>query len=195
MISFFVIDEKTQLPKPSPELLMVYEFKELMRCIRKCEGDADGRKKIQNLQEFAYIYYAYHYDSKYRVMSETERHDTLIKLLRLPPKWEPDEAFTEAAKVFIQMQVTDSLETVDNLRAGIKSLNKFLKKANEQLSTLDVTDSKTVNEYLNTMDRIPTTVENLKRAEAQLDREQDALAKGRGGRLINKFEFPDNGLG
>jgi len=48
-----------------------------------------------------------------------------------------------------------------------------------------------INEFLDVLDRIPKTIDNLKKAEATLEREQEALAKGRKGRGLNKFEMPN----
>lgn len=191
MIEFFELDEKTGLPKIKAIALTIYSFKELWRAIRRVDGDSDGRRKLQNTAEFAHIYFTYHYASKYRVMAEAEREDRLRKLLKIHEKWVPDELYLAAAEDFQKEMESPMLPTVDRIKESILSTNKFLKKANTQIETLSITDSADINKYMDVIDRLPQTLENLKRAEAQLEREQDSMAKGRKGRTLNKFEMPD----
>lgn len=189
MIEFFELDDKG-MPRIKAIALTIYSFKELWRTIRKVDGDSDGRRKLQNTSEFAYLYFTNHYASKYRVMAHAERDEKLKKLLKIAANWEPDELYKAAEADFQEFQASPMLETVDRIKESIVALNKFMKKANTQIESLSITDSDDLKKYMDTIDRLPTSMENLKRAEAQLEREQDSMAKGRKGRQLNYFEMP-----
>lgn len=185
MLELFTIDEKTRVAKPNPELLMLLPFKELMRRLRRVEGDSDGREKLHNSRELAYIYYAVKFcDTK-------EDEDKYKKMVGLPEDWEPDDVVKQAMDYYRETQYTPAIESVKLIKESIRNLNSFISQANQQLKVLTIANGREVNEFLDVLDRLPKTIETLKKAESTLEREQEALAKGRKGRSLNKFEMPN----
>jgi len=183
------LNPETKLPEPTPELLLIGDFKDLMRRVIKIDGDADGRKKIMNYMEIGYIYFSCVYDSRFKLLDGEDRQKKIKELVGLPMGWKPDELVTRCLKIYEDTQVTESTDLVAALSKSIQNLVKYLDNAQKTLASCTIGDAKTVNEYLNTLDRIPKTVENLRQAKAQLDREHDAMSKGMKGRTVNKFEL------
>lgn len=184
-MELFIIDEKTKLPKANPELLIIPCFKELIRRIRKTPGDSDGREKLLNNKELAYVYYSVKW------ITGREDDSNIRKLLQMPDDWEPDDLVKECIKKYASTQWTPAVDSVAKIKKTIISLNDFLEKGNNLMKNAGLGDSREVNEFLNVLDRIPKVQDTLKIVEAKLEREQEALAKGRKGRTLNKFELPD----
>lgn len=185
MLNLFTIDEGTKLPKPNPELILLSPFKDIMRRIKPCEGDADGRRKILNIKEFAYIYFAV------KAIETTEDEIRYKKMIGLPETWEPDDIVKAGIEAYRESQWTPAIDSVKRIKKSLASLNSFIDHGNIQLQSLTLNNSREVNEFLDVLDRLPSTIETLKKAEATLEREQEALAKGKKGRTVNKFELPD----
>lgn len=191
-MNLFTINDVTRLPEPNPELLLIPEFKELIKRVKRIDGDADGRKKTANLMELGYIYYMARYDSRFKLLRGKAREEAVKKLLGLKDDWSPDEVVKVALEKFVDLQTTESTELVRVLGETIQNLTKFTDEAQKQLSMLGIAAAKEANAFLDVVDRIPKTVENLRKAKDMLDREHDALEKGRKGRVPNKFELPDS---
>jgi hypothetical protein len=183
------LNPETKLPEPTPELLLIGDFKDLMKRVKRVDGDADGRKKTMNLMEIGYIYFSCTYDSRFKLMDVEERERKIRELVGFSHDWQPDDLVKRCLNIYADTQVTESTELVINLTKSIQGLVKYLANAQKQLPSCTIEDAKTINEYLNTLDRIPKTVENLRQAKAQLDREHDALNRGMKGRTLNKYEL------
>ena len=184
-MELFIQDEKTRLVKANPELLALNPYRELMRRLRKIEGDSDGREKVFNLRELAYVYY------KAKFITTKEDEDKYKKLIGLPEDWQPDQVVLDCVEAYYQTQLTPAVETVKLIKESIAGLNEYIKQANTQMRSAVLGQARDINEFLDVLDRIPKTIDNLKKAEATLEREQEALAKGRKGRGLNKFEMPN----
>jgi len=65
-MKLFEIDQETKLPKASAEARMIKSFNDLLKRLNKVEGDSDGRRKLRNEQELAYVYYQGVYDSRFK---------------------------------------------------------------------------------------------------------------------------------
>lgn len=190
-MKLFDIDDVTKLPIPSAEARTIKAFNEIIKRIQRIDGDSDGRKKTRNLQELGYVHFSCVYDSRFKLMSKEEREQKIRILLGLPEDWQPDELVKEAISVYTDLQWTESVDLVTEIQRSIVALTQFAKRANDGLPNLTIDASREVNEYLDVLDRIPTTVDKLKKAKELLHTEQDAIAKGLKGRSINKFELPN----
>lgn len=185
------LDEETKVPKPTAECLCIPQFRELYDRSRPIDGDRDGKKRLVNMAEFAYVGFMGRYDSRWKLLHGKDREDVIKKLIGLKEQWIADSLVKECLSIYVDSQTTESTELVEVLSNTIQNLTKFLKTSQEQLATLGISDAKGANDFLNVVDRIPKTVEGLRKAKEQLNREQDALAKGRKGRSLNKYEIPD----
>lgn len=190
-MDLFDIDEVTKLPIPKAELLLVPEFKEINRRSRPIDGDSDGRKKVHNYKELGYIYFVGKWDSRFKLKSVKDKDAEVKKLLKLPDEWIPDEVVKAALNIYIDLQVTESTELEASLSGSIQSLTDYIKSGNEALKTSSLNNAKNVSEFLDIVDRISKTVDQLKQTREKLRREQEAVAKGRKGRTFNYFEIPD----
>jgi hypothetical protein len=190
-MKLFEIDEKTKLPIPTAEARFVIPFKDILRRISKMEGDADGRRKSLNMMELAYIHFHGVYDSRFRLMNNEEKETTVRTLIGLPEWWEADDLVKEGIKVYTDLQRTESTDLVLEIQRSVNALTSFAKRANETLPNMGIQDAREVNEFMDILDRIPTTIDKLKKAKEMLIKEQDALAKGKKGRVLNKFELPE----
>jgi hypothetical protein len=190
-MKLFEVDEKTKLPIPTAEARMIVPFKDILRRISKMEGDADGRRKLLNMMELAYIHFNGVYDSRFKLMSDDEKDNAVRTLIGLPTWWQPDDLVKEGIKVYTELQRTESTDLVLEIQRAVKALTSFAKRGNETLPNLGIQDAREVNEFMDILDRIPNTIDKLKKAKEMLIKEQDALAKGKKGRVLNKFEMPD----
>ncbi len=189
-MKLFEIDEVTKLPIPTAEARTIRVFNDILRRLQRVDGDADGRKKTRNLQELSYIHFSSVYDSRFKLLSKEDRESAIKNLLGLPPNWTPDELVVEGMKVYRDSQWTESIDLVTEIQRSIVGLTSFAKSANDTLPTMTILSAREVNEYMDVLDRIPTTVDKLKKAKELLHTEQDAIAKGLKGRRVNKFETP-----
>jgi hypothetical protein len=192
-MKLFTIDEKTKLPIPSPEALMIKCFNDLWRQRLRVEGDHDGRDKLQNRRILGYVYFQSVYDSRFKLKNPKERDEAIKKILGIDPDWIPDALVKECIAVFSDTQITASYELVSSLEGAASALAQYVKNAQEVIrnGTVTTLDPKHVKDIMDIIDRAPTTVETLSKAKAVLNKEQDALATGRKGRVVNKYEMPD----
>lgn len=188
-MKLFEIDEVTKLPVPTAECRTIASINEIVRRIRKIDGDADGRKKTRNMQELAYIGLTGVYDSRFRLLGPEERDVKVRKLIGLPEDWKPDQLVLQGLEDYKETQLSETSELVDVLSNTIKSLTKFADNSQKQMAALGINAGAEVKVFLDTLNKIPETVDNLKKAKDQLSREQDALSRGKKGRNLNKFEL------
>jgi hypothetical protein len=185
-----VLNPETKLPEPSPECLLIPEFREIWKRVNKIDGDRLGVGKVRNLQEIGYIYYNGVYDSRFKlVQDEKEKREKIKGILKLPVEWIPDATVLAAAKIFIDTQVTSSselVESVDNTNMDVAAWIRVKRAAIRAGSA----SPKDVSEILDIIDRMPSVIESTKRAKATLQMEQENRVSGRNGRTPNKFELP-----
>jgi len=199
-MNLFVLDEKTKLPVPSPEALTIKCFFELWRRSRKVDGDHDGRDKMLNRMELAYVYFQEKFDSRFKLKAGKDREDAVKKLIGLdrvtvngkPLEWEPDDLVKQCRKEFADTQVTASSDFVSSLEGTVKSLSKYLDGIQKQLEAgnVEVISPKDVKDIIGIINDAPDLMKKIEQAKLVLQNQQDALIKGRKERNVNKFELP-----
>lgn len=187
-MKLFEIDQETRLPVATAEARTIKSFNEILKRLRKSDGDSDGRKKKRNEQELAYVYFQKCYDSRFKLLNKEEREVVIKKLIGLPDDWQPDELIKQAIEDYAVTQETPSLKLVEGIELSIVSLSQYVRTAQAQMPTAGLEGSRAVSEFLDILDRVQKTVETLRRAKDLLVREQEDGAKGRKGRTMNKFE-------
>jgi len=184
-----VLNEETNLPEPSPEILTIPQFLEVWETVYKIDGDRDGTKKKFNLRIFGYIHFHAVYDSRFRQLNKEEKDLKIRELLKLTSKWIPDPEVLDCIRIYADMQITASQELVDSLEGTNIDLSKWV-KAKRALIAAGTAEPRDVSAYLDIMERLPSLIETVKKAKITLEREHDVLATGRGGRRLNLFELP-----
>ena len=189
-MNLIVIDPNSRLPLPSGDALLLPSFLELWDRLHKIDGDRDGSKKRRNFQEIGYVYFLADFSSKYRYMEEKEALEKIKTLLKLPEDWQPDDIVKRCIIEYSDLQVTPTMELVDNMEGINKDLSLWVKAKRKSISA-GGGDPKMINELLDIMERLPKVVENIKRSKEVLYQEQ-STATGRKGRRFAKFEMPDD---
>lgn len=188
-MKLFEIDPDTKLPVPTAAARTIKEFRDIIKRLRPIDGDADGRKKHFNLMELAFIYFAVHYDSRFKLLDEIEREKQVKELIGLPEDWKPDQVVQDAIKAYADTQVTESSAIVDTMIKTIVGIQKNLNRLQEATvnnnSGISIKDMK---DLLDITKSLPDTLKSLKESKEILRMEQDSNETGRNGRQINKFE-------
>lgn len=192
-MEILILDQETRLPTITAQALVMECFYDLWRRVRKIDGDHDGRRKIHNLKELGYIYFQGKYDSRFKMMEDKEREEKIRSITGLPLDWKPDTLVEKCLEEYKNTQVTQSSELVSSLEGIAGALTSYLKNIKASISGGNITTVKpdTIKDVLDLIKQIPEVINDLARAKAALDREQNALATGKKGRTLNKFEIPD----
>lgn len=188
-----VLDDKTKLPTINPALFTIKCFYELWRRRKKVDGDATGEQKKFNLKELAYVFFTGKYDSRFKWDEPEIKHSKIVNLVDLPEDWRPDDIVKDCINEWMLAQVTASSELVFSLEGGAHAVSKYLRTVTVAISTGTILtiEPKQVKEVMDIMDRAPSTIDNVKKARAVLEKEQNSLSTGRKDRLVNKFELVD----
>lgn len=187
----FEIDIETKLPTASAEARTIKEFYDILRRRSPMDGDADGRKKLLNEKELAFIYFSVNYDSRFKLLDGDIKKEAIKELLGMPKNWEPDQLVLIAIDKYNDTQITESSKTVQTMSSVLKHIQsqlETLEQGMEQDRRLSVKDMKDVLEISTSL---PNALKSLKEAKETLRMEQDSNETGRGGRALNKFEEPD----
>ena len=190
-MKLFNVDEETGLAVASPEARMIEPFAQLVKRVRRCDGDSDGRRKIMNNKELAFIHFMGVYDSRFaHLQKEEDKINAVKKLVALPPDWQPDDLVKSALTAYIDLQVTESTPLVESMIKATQGIISYLNKVNDDLrDNPNKFKPKDITEIQEAMSNIPAMQENLKRAKEMLKKEQDSLASDRKGRMLGEFEL------
>lgn len=193
-MKLMALNPETHLPEPLPEILLIPVFNKMWTNRYPVDGDRDCKKRIVNRQMFGYLYFTNHYDSRFKNLNSEGKFEKMKKILDIPDEWK-DGKLPEILKECIQLyreelRTYTGLELVESLRGLNKDMSEWLKHKREELksgkmSTKDAKDLKAIS------DDIPSMIENLKKAEAALEREENALSTGRKGRPLGYKELPN----
>jgi len=98
-----VVDGIPQFSKK--ELECIPEFAAIRSRIRKCVGDADGRKKIMNNRELLYVKYMADFSILHSAFRGEERHNKARQDSGLPNNWVSDDVIEKAIKKHREIQL------------------------------------------------------------------------------------------
>jgi hypothetical protein len=187
-MELMVLNSETKLPEPHPALLLISCFNKLMKRIRPIDGDRNGSKKIMNMKELGYIYFWGRYDSRFRLMKDTDKEKKIRQLLNIPDEWIADELVRECLELYKDSQWTASSALVLSLEGTEQAMATYMNLLKDRL-TAGTLEPKEVKEIQAIIDGIPTMIDNVRRARDTVHKEINALATGRNGRQPNKFEL------
>lgn len=185
-MELFTIEENQVILKP--ELRLVPQFKKII------SRDKD-RFKRQALNEFAYIYYMHDYKSPYMNKSVHDRHEQIVKHLKLGDNWKPDEDINDAINQYIEFQETPSVKALKSTKQALINASKVIDVMNENiekaLSEDDrdmVTAMETTEKLLILSDKLPKTITTITALEEKVQKEQLDGTKIMGGGKKGEYE-------
>ncbi len=188
-VKLFRTNPETKLPEFTEEARVLEPFKQLIKRISKMEGDTDGRKKLLNEKEMAYVCFSAKPDATLRYVTTYQDKVDLLKMrLGLPKDWKEDELVKECITTLKESTWSESIELVDlaiKSALGIKSfLADILKNVETNPGKFKIKD---ISELQVVYKNLPEMIDNIRIAKEKLEAEQESMIT-KSGRMISKFE-------
>ena len=192
-----------------PEVLEIPEFKAIVKRVKKCKGDTDGRLKLMARKELAYVYHMSSDEGPYFSFPPKERHQRLANDLFEDHKWEPDAEILAGIEKFKELNQTPSSKTVGTIINALHKANKIVDTLiNEIKNNLDeekykqgVTNKQgqivtgveimlgDIQALIKAANEIPKSIDIFEKLQEKILKEkQIAASKFRGGAEISDFE-------
>jgi uncharacterized protein YqgV (UPF0045/DUF77 family) len=192
-----------------PEVLEIPEFKAIVKRIKKCKGDNDGRLKLMARKELAYVYHMSSDEGPYFSFAPKERHQRLANDLFEDHKWEPDAEILAGIEKFKELNQTPSSKTVGTIINALHKANKIVDTLiNEIENNLDeekykqgVTNKQgqivtgveimlgDIQALIKAANEIPKSIDIFEKLQEKILKEkQVAASKFRGGAEVSDFE-------
>jgi uncharacterized protein YqgV (UPF0045/DUF77 family) len=192
-----------------PEVLEIPEFKAIVKRVKKCKGDTDGRLKLMARKELAYVYHMSSDEGPYFSFPPKERHQRLSNDLFEDHKWEPDAEILTGIEKFKELNQTPSSKTVGTIINALHKANKIVDTLiNEIENNLDeekykqgVTNKQgqivtgveimlgDIQALIKAANEIPKSIDIFEKLQEKILKEkQVAASKFRGGAEISDFE-------
>jgi hypothetical protein len=135
-MKLFEIDSTTRLVNLNKEWIStIKEFKKLITRDKGSEGDADGRRKLQAIREFTFIYHYCDYRSKFTNYSEKDKYYECLRNADLPGDLEikKDEDLLNAIIRYKSLQEVPSLKVLSELKETLHSAHRVVQKLRSNL--------------------------------------------------------------
>jgi hypothetical protein len=192
-----------------PEVLEIPEFKAIVKRVKKCKGDTDGRLKLMARKELAYVYHMSSDEGPYFSFPPKERHQRLANDLFEDHKWEPDAEILAGIEKFKELNQTPSSKTVGTIINALHKANKIVDTLiNEIENNLDeekykqgVTNKQgqivtgveimlgDIQALIKAANEIPKSIDIFEKLQEKILKEkQVAASKFRGGAEVSDFE-------
>ena len=108
-----------------PEILLVKEFSELVKCKRNiCKEDPKGTQGLRAFREFTYIWLALDWKSPYSDYPEQERHKEALNDSGLTEEEFNNPEFRAACRKYRKLQ--DSCRSIKMLQAAQNTVDNFI---------------------------------------------------------------------
>ena len=167
-----------------PEILLVKEFAELVKCERNiCKEDPKGIKGLRAFREFTYIWLALDWKSPYSDYPEQERHKAALNDSGITEEEFNNPEFRAACRKYRQLQ--ESNRSIKMLQAAQNTVDNFIDYFNTvvDLSERDangkpVFKTKDIIAEISSLSKVH---EELKILEGQVKKEMMETSSIRGG--------------
>ena len=167
-----------------PEILLVKEFAELVKCERNiCNEDPKGIKGLRAFREFTYIWLALDWKSPYSDYPEQERHKEALNDSGITEEEFNNPEFRAACRKYRQLQ--ESNRSIKMLQAAQNTVDNFIDYFNTvvDLSERDangkpVFKTKDIIAEISSLSKVH---EELKILEGQVKKEMMETSSIRGG--------------
>lgn len=192
-----------------PEVLEIPEFKAIVKRVKKCKGDNDGRLKLMAKKELAYIYHMASDEGPYFSYEPKERHQRLANDLFEDHTWKADDEILKAIEKFKELNHTPASKTVATIINALHKTNKIVdtlidemeKNLEEKKYEQGVTNKQgqivtgveimlgDIQSLLKAANEIPKSIDIFEKLQEKILKEkQIAASKFRGGAEISDFE-------
>lgn len=167
-----------------PEILLVKEFSELVKCERNiCKEDPKGIKGLRAFREFTYIWLALDWKSPYSDYSEQERHKEALNDSGITEEEFNNPEFRAACRKYRQLQ--ESNRSIKMLQAAQNTVNNFIDYFNTvvDLSERDANGKPVfkTKDIISEISSLSKVHEELKILEGQVKKEMIETTSIRGG--------------
>lgn len=167
-----------------PEILLVKEFSELVKCERNiCKEDPKGVQGLRAFREFTYIWLALDWKSPYSDYSEQERHKEALKDSGITEEEFNNPEFRAACRKYRQLQ--ESNRSIKMLQAAQNTVDNFIDYFNTvvDLSERDANGRPIfkTKDIISEISSLSKVHEELKILEGQVKKEMMETSSIRGG--------------
>ena len=167
-----------------PEILLVKEFSELMKCERNiCKEDPKGTKALRAFREFTYIWLALYWKSPYSDYPEQERHKEALNDSGITEEEFNNPEFRAACRKYRQLQ--ESNRSIKMLQAAQNTVDNFIDYFNTvvDLSERDANGKPVfkTKDIISEISSLSKVHEELKILEGQVKKEMMETSSIRGG--------------
>ena len=167
-----------------PEILLVREFAELMKCERNiCKEDPKGTYGLRAFREFTYIWLAIDWKSPYSDYAEQERHKEALSDSGITEEEFNNPEFRAACRKYRQLQ--ESNRSIKMLQAAQNTVDNFIDYFNTvvDLSERDANGKPVfkTKDIISEISSLSKVHEELKILEGQVKKEMMETTSIRGG--------------
>ena len=167
-----------------PEILLVKEFAELVKCERNiCKEDPKGIKGLRAFREFTYIWLALDWKSPYSDYPEQERHKEALNDSGITEEEFNNPEFRAACRKYRQLQ--ESHRSIKMLQAAQNTVDNFIDYFNTvvDLSERDANGRPIfkTKDIISEISSLSKVHEELKILEGQVKKEMMETSSIRGG--------------
>ena len=167
-----------------PEILLVKEFSELVKCERNiCKEDPKGIQGLRAFREFTYIWLAIDWKSPYSDFSERERHQEALNDSGITEEEFNNPEFRAACRKYRQLQ--ESNRSIKMLQAAQNTVDNFIDYFNTvvDLSERDANGKPAfkTKDIISEISSLSKVHEELKILEGQVKKEMMETTSIRGG--------------
>ena len=167
-----------------PEILLVKEFSELVKCERNiCKEDPTGTQGLRAFREFTYIWLAIDWKSPYSDYSEQERHKEALNDSGITEEEFNNPEFRAACRKYRQLQ--ESNRSIKMLQAAQNTVDNFIDYFNTvvDLSERDANGKPVfkTKDIISEISSLSKVHEELKILEGQVKKEMMETTSIRGG--------------
>ena len=186
-MKLFNLNVKTYEVEWEESVLVLAPFKALF--------DRDKSKhKDRATKELSYIWFFGDMKSDYKQeLDEELRSEDIIRDLKLPKNWKPDNLVKEAIEFYKKRSRTVTSRLLEDAYLAVSKISAYLRDINLDETTTDargiVRPKHDVKKVADTIKLIPQLLEALLAAEkAYLKEQSDIEGKSKGSRTFNTFE-------
>lgn len=167
-----------------PEILLVKEFSELVKCKRNiCKEDPKGVQGLRAFREFTYIWLAIDWKSPYSDYPEQERHKEALNDSGITEEEFSNPEFRAACRKYRQLQ--ESNRSIKMLQAAQNTVDNFIDYFNTvvDLSERDANGKPVfkTKDIISEISSLSKVHEELKILEGQVKKEMMETTSIRGG--------------
>lgn len=190
----------TGLPIMNVNMRVIPVYKKVMERVLRVKGDADGRKKLQNIKEMAFIHLYTHFQLDDKTANPYWKHDLPERLIRLkkdldmPEDWVIDPDLAAAIDFYKeQIVMTDDMEMLDAAQYAARQTAKHFRNVDYNQRDLRGNPLYKAKDVMSAISDVDELLDKLEKAKERVEaRQKKNSSKVRGGGEIGSREIPKN---